>query len=519
MRTRLPEALGFGTGLFLSEIYPVLNVNGLSAYHSSGVSASPLLASLLGIAAGATVFFGVIAIPKSDRWQITRLALMGLLGLPLLLANRLAIAYVCRRFWERISHAPRRAYFYPWAPWKVTAAFLVGLMAFVIIVKLWPRAFKEFAAIGRIGLLTLGLLGCVGIINVGRALVAHRHDYDFVATHQRTPQQQAEHPRVVWILFDELSEDQLYDHRASGLSLPNFDSLAGQSDVYSQVEPEGFSTETVLPSLMMGEHVDSVRYTFRTGARFHYSGQNIVGPFAPQKTLFAEAQAQGWNVGIAGWWNPYCMLLAGELQSCKWIWREDWADRQMTSQRSILTNLQRWFDGLYQSRPGAVVLRTRLDENHHLERWAQQLITDPGMDFIFIHMTPPHGPYPYDKNAGAESVYPGGSYLDGLAEADYELGALMKYLKASPRWGQTTIVVNGDHTWRSPTYKSENIWTAEDERISNHALIDPRPALLIHNPGQSAKRMIEQPTPLMHAHDVMQAIIQGGKDQSPMPAR
>jgi hypothetical protein len=401
----------------------------------------------------------------------------------------------------------------------VTAVYLVVLVAFLVIVKLWPRAFKEFAALGRIGLLTLGLLGCVAIINVCRALIAHRHDHDFAAMHRRSPGQELEHPRVVWILFDELSEDQLFDHREPGLSLPNFDGLAAESDVYSNVEPEGYMTEVVIPSLLMGEHVDEVHYSFRTGARFHYKDRDASGPFDPQHTLPAEAQRQGWNVGIAGWWNPYCMLMAGELQSCKWTWSEDWADRQMTSQRSIPKNLLRWFDGLYQSRPGAVVLRARLGENHRLEHWAQELITDPDMDFIFIHLTAPHGPYPYDRHLGKESAVPGGSYLDGLAEADYELGMLMKSLQQSPRWATTTLVVNGDHTWRSPTYKFEGIWTPEDERRSNHAQIDPRPALIIHNPGQSAERKITQSTPLMHAHDVMQSIIQESGNQSAMPTR
>jgi hypothetical protein len=516
MKSRIPEALGFGTGLFLSEIYPVLNVNGLSAYHSSGVAASPLLSSLVGILLGAAVFFATIALPKTERWKIPRVALLGLLGLPLVLANRLPFSYIGRRLYERLnSHAPRQAYFYPTSPWKVTLLYLIVLLVFVLLVRRDPKLFRPFAAVGRIGLLTLGILGCIAILNIARAISAHRHDHDFVAMHVRTPEQEDAHPRLVWIIFDELSENQLYAHRAAGLELPNFDALAAQSDVYSDVQPEGYMTDRVIPSLLIGQRIDMVRYTFGKGAQFHLEKTNVTRSFNPSQSLPGMAQAQGWNVGIAGWWNPYCMLMAGYLQSCKWTWREDWADRQMRAQAPITTNLELWARGVVKNQPGAVVLRTRLDENHHLEEWAKELIGNDAMDFVFIHLSPPHGPYPYDRHMGKESAQPGGSYLDGLAEADYELGPILRTLETSPRWANTTLVINGDHSFRAPTYKFEGIWTPEDERISSGAVIDPRPALIVHNPGQTTAKVIAEPTPLMHAHDLMQALIQSDSANSP----
>ena len=42
-----------------------------------------------------------------------------------------------------------------------------------------------------------------------------------------------DHPLLVWILFDELSYDQVFEHRAHDLSLPNFDALRTQSTLFT----------------------------------------------------------------------------------------------------------------------------------------------------------------------------------------------------------------------------------------------------------------------------------------------
>ena len=46
-------------------------------------------------------------------------------------------------------------------------------------------------------------------------------------------------PRVIWILFDELSYQQVYERRLPGLQLPAFDALAAQATVFTHAVPAG----------------------------------------------------------------------------------------------------------------------------------------------------------------------------------------------------------------------------------------------------------------------------------------
>jgi hypothetical protein len=507
MKFRFIEAWGYGTALFLSEIYPVLNVNGLSAYHSSGVTASNLKAALVGIVLGALVFLAALAIPAKGNWRLAKVSLVCMLTLPVFLANRFAMVFVARRLWEKLTHVPRQAYFYAVPVHRVVLVFFVALLLVLAIAYWWPKLFRGLVAFANIAMLALALLGCVAAVNIVRAVYIHRHDHDFVAMHHRTPEEDAERPRVVWIIFDELSYDKVYEHRASGLALPNFDKLAGMSDVYTQVQPVAYFTDQAVPALLYGRQINDIYYSFSTGLRFRFADTQKYEGLDSSKLLPAVAGANGWNVGISGWWNPYCLLMAGHLQSCKWTWREGWTDRQMRGRVGVRGHLAQWAYGLYHNEPGERILRVRLEEEHSLKRWGDDLINNPDMDFVFIHLTPPHGPFPYDRRTGQETTQPGSSYLDGLAHADRELGDLIQNLEASPRWKNTTLVVNGDHSWRMGIYKFEQIWTPEDEAVSHSATFDERPFLTVHHPGQTAERQIAEPTPLLHVHDIIQSIV------------
>ena len=63
----------------------------------------------------------------------------------------------------------------------------------------------------------------------------------------------------MWLLFDELSFDQTFEHRFPGLALPAFDSLKSKSVVFSNVKPAGYYTDRVIPSYLLGVQVNNIR--------------------------------------------------------------------------------------------------------------------------------------------------------------------------------------------------------------------------------------------------------------------
>ena len=71
--------------------------------------------------------------------------------------------------------------------------------------------------------------------------------------HQRQTGSSKQHTRtrVIWVLLDELSYQQVYEQRFPGLKLDAFDQLAGQSTVFTHVIPTASFTEVAVPSLMV----------------------------------------------------------------------------------------------------------------------------------------------------------------------------------------------------------------------------------------------------------------------------
>ena len=69
---------------------------------------------------------------------------------------------------------------------------------------------------------------------------------------------------------------------------------------------------------------------------------------------------------------------------------------------------------------------------------------------------------------------------------DRVLGHYMAVLKASPRWKDTTVVVEGDHSWRIDLWDWLPAWTDEDDAASR-GVFDPRPVLLVPS-GRGRRR-------------------------------
>ena len=298
--------------------------------------------------------------------------------------------------------------------------------------------------------------------------------------------------KVVWVLFDELSYDQTYEHRWPGLTLPNFDRAAAESVTFSNVEPAANYTNVAIPSMLLGRPASRF-HSSSTGDLFLYTDDTKKWErFDPSATVFAEARRLGWNSGVVGWANPYCRLMGAWLDDCYWLPYDNpiISKSAMDPGRGIVANaarlplegLQMWMPMLGGDkgyRQNWVSLR---EQNYHLAmEHAHALIRNSSIRFQFIHLPVPHFPAVYDRKAATFSGR--GSYLDNLALADLALGELLDELVRSPEWPETTLIISGDHSWRPWIWQEAGFWTAEDEAASKRGF-DSRPVVLVHLPNQ-----------------------------------
>jgi hypothetical protein len=307
---------------------------------------------------------------------------------------------------------------------------------------------------------------------------------------KRSPEQGG---RIVWLLFDELSYDQTFEHRFPGLAMPAFDQFKSQSVVFTNLKPAGYYTERAIPAFFLGKTVDNIRSKLNGEPLIKLNGSDRWQAFDAQKTLFADAQRLGWTTGVAGWYNPYCRILAGTLDYCYWRMGDGQSD-------GALPDHSAWQNAAAPLMEIAREIKHEpgLAEKKHAE---DQLAIMPQAEFI--HLPVPHPPSIYNR-AHRKAT---GSYIDSLALADQSLAALMTTLRGTASVATTTVIVCSDHSWRVPMWRS-TYWTKEDEAASQ-GRFDPRPVLMIHFPGQQTEREVTAPFEQIRIHEIIQHLLRG----------
>jgi len=322
-------------------------------------------------------------------------------------------------------------------------------------------------------------------------------------------------PRLVWIVFDELAYQPAFETRDPSLVLPNFDRLRGEGTLYTHVVPVANRTTLVLPSLLLGRKVTDSTYT--AGNRFlvRTADSPHWRQFDVNASLFGMANQRGLSTSIVGWYLAYCSIFDGAAKEC--YWSNDDSEMGAPPSRDASFAEHVWFPLRIMAEQFVAPGKTWADlarwqsESHiatvkDLSQHALATLATSQADILYIHLPAPHPPAIWDRRTHVFAV--GGSYLDSLDYTDRLLGQILDTLGAQPRWPATTLIVQGDHTWRTYIWRPTPGWSAEDERISRGGQWDPRPILLIHAAGQHNAETVAAPTSLMVVHDVVAAQIQ-----------
>lgn len=329
------------------------------------------------------------------------------------------------------------------------------------------------------------------------------------------PARSAAKPRLVWIIFDELAYKPVFEARDNSLDLPNFDRLRLQSTIYSNITPIGYHTNLVVPSLLLGRIVTSSTFNAKNQLLVRTADDPHWEPFDSAASLFGMATQRGISTSIVGWYLAYCPMLVGTASECYWS-NDDTEDGAPPSINASFAN-DVWFP-LRIAAEQLVAPRVAIADVAHWEslshvatvkdmsQHALAALANSQADIIYLHMPVPHPPAFWDRHSHNYGV--SGSYLDSLDYSDRFLGQMLDVLEAEPRWPQTTLILQGDHSWRTGIWRTTPGWSEEDERISHGGAWDSRPLLLIHAAGQTNAAIVASPTSLMFVHNFVAAQIQ-----------
>ena len=493
MIKRIAQAWGFASILLLPNYIDLTSSAGDTRMRYPSPLTRIALAHLADLAIVALVFAGLMAWLRTLKaWPAIRWVLMALMPVFLLVRNLNVFPFA----------VPDLA---------VIATSLLWVAALLVLVLRAPAIANQLRRFGGNLLAGFAVFALVMTWQLVRAAMWRPGPQAFATP---IPMQPATKPRLVWILFDELAEKPTFEARDPSLALPNFDRLRGESKLYTDVTPIAYWTIRVVPSLMLGRNVTGVVYTGDNRYLVEIERSRPWQRFDVDDSLFGLAKQRGVTTSIVGWYIPYCPIFTGEATECYWS-NDDAQDRGPTSlDASFAENV--WFPLRMLVEQLVWPSRARKDsaewnaEGHiasvkDLSSHALTALETSQADVIYLHIPAPHPPAFWDRRT--DTFATGGSYLDGLDYSDRLLGQMLAILKAQPRWGATTLIVQGDHSWRTGMWRPLAGWSAEDERISGGGEWDPRPVLLIHRPGEQDAETVSAPTSLMVVHDSVAAEI------------
>jgi hypothetical protein len=330
----------------------------------------------------------------------------------------------------------------------------------------------------------------------------------------------AQHGRILWIVFDELSYRQVYEHRYPGLKLPAFDQLANEATDFTHTIPAGIYTSIVLSSLITGLPLDGV-HSPAAGwpISVHNTSIQEWQQLDPHNTVFQDALNASYSTAVAGWYIPYCRILPEVLDRCFWTNHMVLPGRMFPGQSVAWNSEQPVLRHL-----AAFVVRTHLTPPHnamsneivfHQQDYNEllvagdKLLDSPSVNFLLLHMPIPHPNGMYNRHTESFiTEHP--SYLDNLALCDLYLAHVRQKLERLGAWDDTTLVLMGDHSWRSQLLWARfPAWTPEEQIASDGGKFDDRPAYIVKLPHQTTPTHIEFPFAALRTRELFDNLLTG----------
>jgi hypothetical protein len=310
--------------------------------------------------------------------------------------------------------------------------------------------------------------------------------------------------RVVWIIFDELSQEIAFSNRPPGVPLPNLDRLKTGSVFATAAKAHGESTLISMPSLIVGEQLVEVIPRGPDSLYLRTRSQPKPVPWSAFPNVFDDARELGFNTALVGWYHPYGRLLSRSLT--EYFWTPQWLGGGVEERFTPPTFVQSMWDrarlqvamlpgvghvpGLS---PSLYERRERMELFSLLLSRALEWAADPAIGLVLLHLPVPHPPSIYSPSEGTLAPDGRTGYLDNVVLADRTMGLLRRSIEEAGLWDRSAVLVSADHGWRSSFWRSSPGWTAAEEAAS-HGDTSTVPFLL-KLPGQTSGAVYHQPLP------------------------
>ncbi|MFP6907355.1 MAG: sulfatase-like hydrolase/transferase, partial [Verrucomicrobiota bacterium] len=319
-------------------------------------------------------------------------------------------------------------------------------------------------------------------------------------------------PSILVIIFDEWDYEVTFPNNQLLDGLPNLRALLDESTLYSKALSAGATTATAIPRFLFQRNPDFLKKSYDEIYDDLYSRRTIEGP------SFFKAFDDRYTRAIIGYYLNYPRLLGEDVDFARTMpvggtlpyWEH--MVELLKSQTAILR-----FVGIHVEEKklrGEEVLFWNLVEPVH--ELTTNIIANSTKPVVGIfHYPVPHDPFIYDANGKkttvdstqdlSEALRDRQGYLDNLAYLDTLLGQLIQVLKDQGRYEHTLFVATSDHSWRLNADKGVYIAAHEDKKPDSKFKHVP---LIIHEPGQTEGRLVDEPFPLVNFYNYLEAYLE-----------
>ncbi len=484
-------AFGATTIIVLTLMEPIVSPLHHELYHLYGSPSALILPVLLNFAAVWIVLALLLAAGSRFRWL--NICVWGILGafLPwILMQDCFSLAF------GRMSR-------------PASIVFLVVLVVLVaLLLAMRSRALPLLCRGRRFARVMLGFAALNGALILAQILWSDWQSRRLDAPrpmHGMAVTASANHSRILWLVLDELSYRQVYEHRYPGLKLPAFDRLASNATVFTHTVPAGYSTDIVLPSLMTSQPLDKIGAPAAgVPLLVRSASTGAWHQFAPRETVFQDALNAGYETAVAGWWNPYCRILSEVLDQCFWDSHNELRGGMHSSQSVIFNAVSPTLQMLPWHSATQESFFHQLDYRELLAA-GDKLLNDRSATFVLLHMPIPHMPGIYDRRTARFSTS-NTTYLDNLALCDDYLAHVRKELEHNGTWDNTTLVLMGDHSWRMPQGVD---LSPEEDAATDGGQFDDRPVYIVKLAHQTTAARIDTSFAALRTRDLFDNLLTG----------
>jgi hypothetical protein len=363
----------------------------------------------------------------------------------------------------------------------------VVLLALVVWQHRWAARIASVlvAIVSPLALLTMAKIGLLlfGMIHLKQA------EYEPVLPPPGPVS--GDHPRVVWIVFDQTDYRMAFEKRSPGVQLPEFDRLRGESLFCVNACSPHEATISSMPALISGQRFSSIGIANSSDLKVQLADTGADTTWSRLPSVFAEARALGVNTALVGWFHPYDRVLGKGLNYCAWF---PFPMFEPARAKTVTAALRReiactaW--SLHIRRCYIAICQGSLKES-------LSLVTNNIYGLTLLHLPPPHNPGIYlpEKDQftfwGVPSIV---GYFGNLVLADRELGQMRSAMETSGQWDKTWLIISADHSLGLNSYIGQP---------------DTRVPFIVKPPGANEPITYSPEINTILTHDLILAILRG----------